>query len=65
MSALTSQTHSALCSECGAQLNCMADVMVGEILNCADCSSELEVLAISGSNISVALAPEEEEDWGE
>jgi len=36
---------------------------VGEILVCADCGVELEVMGLDP--ILVNLAPEVEEDWGE
>lgn len=50
------------CIECGAQVE-LADVVEGEIVQCADCGAELEVL--STDPVQIALAPEEEEDWGE
>lgn len=51
------------CPECGAELDISAGVMIGEILDCADCGAELEVMATNP--LRLALAPEEEEDWGE
>lgn len=51
------------CIECGADVELPADVMVGEIVECADCAVELEVTAVSP--LTVELAPEIEEDWGE
>ena len=39
------------------------DLEEGEILLCESCGVELEV--ISGDPLELALAPEEEEDWGE
>jgi len=36
---------------------------IGEIVQCGDCRSELEVVGISP--FSFAPAPEVEEDWGE
>ena len=50
------------CPECGAEFN-TGNVEVGEIVVCPDCGVELEVTAISP--VAVALAPEEDEDWGE
>ena len=35
----------------------------GEIIECEECGAELEV--ISEDPLEFALAPEEEEDWGE
>jgi alpha-aminoadipate carrier protein LysW len=53
----------AECPECGAEI--LEDVMYeeGEIVNCEDCGVELEV--ISEDPLELALAPDEEEDWGE
>ena len=50
------------CPEFGAEFN-TGNVEVGEIVVCPDCGVELEVTAISP--VAVALAPEEDEDWGE
>jgi alpha-aminoadipate carrier protein LysW len=37
--------------------------MENEITQCPDCGTDLEVVSIDP--LEVALAPEEEEDWGE
>ena len=50
------------CPECAADIE-LSDAIVGEIVQCVDCSAELEVL--STAPISLGLAPAEEEDWGE
>ena len=50
------------CPECGASLD-LADVVEGEIVQCADCGAELEVVSLNP--LVLELAPEEEEDWGE
>lgn len=50
------------CPECAADIE-ITSVMVGEILQCNDCSAELEVLSLEPINLG--LAPAEEEDWGE
>ena len=51
------------CPVCEAPIDVPAESRVSEILECADCSSELEVVAIDPAML--ALAPEVEEDWGE
>jgi alpha-aminoadipate carrier protein LysW len=51
------------CPECAAELNLAPDVEEGEIIVCPDCGAELEVLSLEP--LSVDLAPEVEEDWGE
>lgn len=51
------------CPECGYVLNIAADTVKGEILQCGDCGVDLEVLNLEP--LEIALAPEEEEDWGE
>jgi len=50
------------CPECAADL-AVSDVITGEIIQCDECSAELEVLAVAP--ITLGLAPAEEEDWGE
>ncbi len=51
------------CPECGAGLKFDEVLHQGEIVVCADCGIELEVVALDP--ISLELAPEVEEDWGE
>ena len=51
------------CIECGAELELEPGLEVGEILVCSDCGVELEVMGLDP--ISLELAPEVEEDWGE
>jgi len=51
------------CPECGSELNLGKDAMAHEIVECAACGVELEVISVDP--VAVALAPEEEEDWGE
>ena len=53
----------AECPECGASILEDLDLEEGEIIDCEDCGVELEV--ITEEPLEVALAPEEEEDWGE
>ena len=52
----------ATCPECGADVD-VAGVEQGEIVPCPDCGSDLEVLSVSP--MTLGLAPEEGEDWGE
>ena len=60
---LKEETMSALCPECEAHLS-LNNVMAGEIVVCPDCGVDLEVTAIAPA-VSLALAPQEAEDWGE
>ncbi len=55
---LTSQ-----CLECRSAISMPSVVMVGEIVVCNTCAVEHEVLALDP--LTLALAPEIEEDWGE
>ncbi|HVL49475.1 MAG TPA: lysine biosynthesis protein LysW [Candidatus Thermoplasmatota archaeon] len=50
------------CVECGAAVKLVNPVQ-GEVVDCGDCGAELEVTALAP--LTLALAPEEEEDWGE
>jgi len=51
------------CPECAAELALADDLEVGEIIVCPDCGAELEVMSLDP--VTVDLAPEVEEDWGE
>ena len=51
------------CPECGAEFEIDAATVKGEIIQCPECGVELEV--VSAEPFELALAPEEEEDWGE
>ena len=51
------------CPECGGVLELDADVMAHEIINCPTCGIELEITSLKP--LEIAVAPEEEEDWGE
>jgi alpha-aminoadipate/glutamate carrier protein LysW len=53
----------AACAECGAEIITAEELEEGEIIECEECGAELEV--ISEDPLEFALAPEEEEDWGE
>jgi len=53
----------AECPECAAELDLAPDVEEGEIIVCPDCGVELEVVSLQP--ITLELAPEVEEDWGE
>jgi alpha-aminoadipate/glutamate carrier protein LysW len=51
------------CPTCSAAVTLPADVMEHELLPCSDCGAELEVISLHP--ITIELAPEVEEDWGE
>ncbi|HZW08592.1 MAG TPA: lysine biosynthesis protein LysW [Phycisphaerales bacterium] len=53
----------APCPECDATVTFGRSPMAGEVVRCADCSAELEVT--SREPLTLELAPEVEEDWGE
>ena len=52
-----------LCPECDADVEIPSDAMENELLSCADCGTELEIMSLNP--IELELAPEVEEDWGE
>ncbi|MHB8719063.1 MAG: lysine biosynthesis protein LysW [Candidatus Dormibacteria bacterium] len=54
---------SAPCPECDAAVALDAGTVVGEVVTCGDCGADLEVTALQP--LALALAPPEEEDWGE
>lgn len=50
------------CPECFAGV-AVQEVMQNEIVQCSECGADLEVTALDP--LTLELAPEEEEDWGE
>ena len=55
--------NNTICPECEAEIVLESTTEVGEIIVCAECGVDLEVLSVEPPE--VALAPMEEEDWGE
>jgi len=53
----------AECPICGANVTMEADTVPGELIECSDCGTELEVVSVDP--FEVEEAPQEEEDWGE
>ena len=51
------------CPECDAPVALSNQVRVNEVVECAECRAELEVVATEPPLLG--LAPEVEEDWGE
>ena len=51
------------CCVCDADVKVAGDAMVGELITCADCGTELEVVSISP--VTLQEAPLVQEDWGE
>ncbi|MDZ7779065.1 MAG: lysine biosynthesis protein LysW [Gemmatimonadota bacterium] len=52
------------CPVCGGEVDAASDVIVGELLDCDECGSELEVTALSPNPVLIE-APMSAEDWGE
>jgi alpha-aminoadipate carrier protein LysW len=55
--------NSAACPECAARVPFARPPFRSEVVACPDCAAELEVT--QASPITLALAPEVQEDWGE
>lgn len=51
------------CNICGCNLDLNSDLELGEIIECSDCGTELEVTSINP--LLLIEAPSEGEDWGE
>ena len=51
------------CPLCDAGVEISDDPVEGELLECAECGSELEILALDP--VALGEAPAAEEDWGE
>ena len=60
---MTMTTTAQACPECEEPVQIGDSVRLNEILECAGCRSELEIVALRPAVL--ALAPEVEEDWGE
>lgn len=52
------------CPVCGGGVDVADNVIVGELLDCDDCGSELEVRALDPA-LRIEEAPMAAEDWGE
>lgn len=53
----------ATCPTCDAQITPPSGAVVHELISCQDCGTDLEILSLSP--LTIDLAPEVEEDWGE
>ena len=53
----------ASCPICEASLSIKDDSVIGELMACDDCGTELELT--STDPLKIEEAPEVEEDWGE
>ena len=53
---------STLCPECEGNI-AVNNVETGEIVVCPDCGVDLEIMDLAP--LTLALAPQEAEDWGE
>ncbi len=51
------------CPICDAEVSLADDTLQGELIECADCGTELEVVATEPAELQEA--PQAEEDWGE
>jgi alpha-aminoadipate carrier protein LysW len=55
----------AKCDECDADIAIPEDAIVGEIVQCKDCSAEYEVASLGNGKVTLKPAEVAEEDWGE
>lgn len=51
------------CTVCGAHLTLQDDTVVGELITCPECGTDLEVTGVDP--LTVSEAPQADEDWGE
>jgi len=51
------------CPVCGGDVLLDSDIVLGELLECPDCGTELVVVAVDPPKLDEA--PQTEEDWGE
>lgn len=53
------------CPICDGAVSLPANTEVSEVINCADCNTQLVVGAIKSGKATLSEAPAVEEDWGE
>lgn len=53
----------AQCPVCDGDVELEKDAVAGELISCADCGSELEIVKVDPPEL--AEAPDAEEDWGQ
>lgn len=53
----------AACPICEAEVEIVEGTVIGELMECGDCGTELEITKVDP--IEIQEAPEVEEDWGE
>lgn len=63
MSQSTTIALTCACPECAAEVRFQREPRRHEVVRCSSCSADLEVTGLDP--ITVELAPEVEEDWGE
>jgi alpha-aminoadipate carrier protein LysW len=51
------------CPVCGVEIKMPEGTEEGELMECSDCGTELEVISIDPFGLQEA--PQEEEDWGQ
>ena len=59
----TTESRTFPCPECAADVTIAAAAVENEIVPCSDCGAELEITSLDP--LTVELAHEVEEDWGE
>ena len=53
------------CPSCFYEFELDAETIVGELVPCPDCGTDLEITKIEGDKAIVEIAEMTEEDWGE
>lgn len=62
---MTASLTAPQCLVCDSAIEVQQDWEKGEIVECAACGQEHEVVARDATGARLELAPEVEEDWGE
>lgn len=52
------------CPMCEAEISLEDNVLSGELIQCLECASDIEVIATDG-RVTLTMAPDVQEDWGE
>jgi alpha-aminoadipate carrier protein LysW len=59
------QSMKTECEECLAVFEVSEDAIVGEVVTCPECGSDLEIIEISGDTVKTRKIQLSGEDWGE
>lgn len=54
-----------LCVDCTSEIPIPQDSIVGEIITCADCGADFEIVSKTGDTVEIKPGESVGEDWGQ